>query len=198
MNPKLKIGTKTIPVWFLLLGMVGAGSLSIAVQGIDPSQEQKFTIDPMTKPKTNSLVFTGLPVEFDRDNEENLRWTGFVSTGTKILTDQKITFNVLTDVGEEAELSVPLVNNSEDAQIVNVQCTAPDQVVLDIEIPDSSSPITDAGIDAVRLVSMNNWIVNVKPGLVGPPGEYVGNMEIAVSTEHAGAFSVMCQLKAVG
>lgn len=198
MNPKLKIGTKTIPVWFLLLGMVAAGSLSIAVQGIDPSQEQKFQIEQNTKPKTNSFVFTGLPVEFDRDNEANLRWTGFVSTGVKILTNQKITFNVMTDVGEEAELSIPLVNNSEDGQIVNVQCTAPEQVVLDIEIPDASSPITTAGIDAVRLVSQNNWLVNVKPGLVGPPGLYVGNMEIAVATEHAGAFSVMCQLLAVG
>jgi|GEM_PF-3528900 len=198
MNPKLKIGARSIPVWFLVLGMVAVGSLSIAVQGIDPSQEQKFIIEEDTKPKQNSLVFTGLPVEFDRDNEDNLVWTGFVSVGTKILTNQRITFNVMTDVGEEAELSIPIVNNSEDSQIVNVQCTAPEQVVLDIEVPDASSPVTTAGIDSVRLVSQNNWLVNVKDGTIGPPGEYVGNMEIAVITEHAGGFSLTCQLLAVG
>lgn len=43
---------------------------------------------------------------------------------------------------------------------------------------------------------MNSWLLNVLSG--GSAGEAVGNIGLDIATEHAGAFSVMCQFKAVG
>ena len=187
MNRTISFGKKAIPVWFLMATIVGAGSLAIAVQGIDPSQEQKFQIDQMTKPKTSSFVFTGLPVGFDKDSVLLVVSEPAVSTGVEIITEHSIRINVNQDVGEEATIDFPIVNHSEDPQIVLFQCMAPDQVILDVA--DDST-----GLDATpRLVSMNTWLLNVKPGDAA-----VGNISLDINTEHDGAYSVMCQLKAIG
>lgn len=211
MNPRLNIAGKSIPVWILLMGMIGAASLTIATTGGAVHQEDPPDIQHTSDvkihlqdvdgkintnvPITANRVFSGLPIEWDRDNEQNLQWRNAVSVGTKILTNQKIQFNVVTDVGEEAELLVPLVNNSEDAQIALVKCSAPSQVIMDVEIPDS---IDNPGIDAVRLTGHNEWLINVKDGLSGVPGEYVGNIEIVLATTDAGMYPVVCELLRVG
>jgi len=211
MNPKVKIGTKSIPVWMLLLGMVATGSLAIATSGgavheedppdiLHTSDEKIHLQDVDGKIITNVPImadraFSGLPVEWERDNEVDLQWRNAVSVGTKILTNQKIVFNVVTDVGEEAELLIPLVNNSEDAQIVLVKCSAPSHVIMDVEIPDAAD---GPGIDAVRLTGHNEWLINVKDGLTGPPGQPVGTMEIVLATTDAGMFPVVCELLRVG
>jgi hypothetical protein len=198
MNPKLKIGSTAIPVWMLLLGLIAAASLAISVQPVD---NEKINLEHTdgeihtNVPVAGTRQFTGLPVEFDRDNEVNFQWRNAVSVGTKILTSQRILFNVMTDVGEEAELLIPLVNNSEDSQIVQVNCDAPRQVYMDLEIPAAAD---SPGIDAIRIVGFNQWIVNVKDGLAGPPGAPVGTMELVINTPHAGAYPIECKLLAVG
>ncbi len=211
MNPHLRIAGKSIPVWMLLVSMIGAASLTIATSGSAVHQEDPPDIQTASDvkihlqdvdgkintnvPITGSRAFSGLPIEWDRDNEANLQWRNAVSVGTKILTNQKIAFNVVTDVGEEAELLIPLVNNSEDAQIALVKCSAPPHVIMDVEIPDATD---NPGIDAVRLTGHNEWLINVKDGLTGPPGKYIGNMEIVLATTDAGFYPVVCELLRVG
>lgn len=198
MTATMRIGRKAIPIWIVLLGLTGAASLAISVQ---PVSNEKINLEHTdgeihtNVPVAGSRSFTGLPVEFDRDNERQLEWRNAVSVGTKILTGQRILFNVMTDVGEEAELLIPLVNNSEDSQIVQVSCYAPRQVYMDLKIPPA---IDSPGIDAVRITGFNDWIINVKDGLSGPPGQPVGTMMLSISTPHPGAYPIECFLDAVG
>lgn len=198
MTSSLRVGSKTIPIWIMMAGIIGAASLAITVQ---PVSNEKINLEHVdgeihtNVPVAGTRSFTGLPVEFDRDNERQLEWRNAVSVGTKILTAQRILFNVMTDVGEEAELLIPLVNNSEDSQIVQFTCDAPRQIYMDLKIP----PATDSpGIDAVRVVGFNDWLINVKSGLPGPPGYPAGTMMLAISTPHAGAYPIECHLNAVG
>jgi len=184
MNRTINLAGKTIPVWFLMATIVGAGSLAIAVQGVD--DQSKFQIEEDTKPKSNSLVFTGLPVTFDTDGDVTTDGEE-VSLGTEIVSRQKIRFNFKSDVGEIVTVSLPIINHSEDPQIMLLECDASEQVIID------AVPNAGALVDSVRLNAQNSWLLNIAPG-----EDTTGTVDLEISTEHAGAFSVMCQMLAVG
>jgi hypothetical protein len=50
------------------------------------------------------------------------------------------------------------------------------------------------------LNAQNSWLINVNADSApaDPDDDTVGNMELDIATEHVGAYSVTCQLLAVG
>jgi hypothetical protein len=179
MNRTIHLAGRTIPVWFLMATIVGAGSLAIAVQGAD--DQSKFQIEDDTKPKSNSLVFTGLPVQFDSDGAATT--TDEVSDGVEITSSQRVRVNFKSDVGEEVTVTLPVTNNSDDPQIVLLECDASEQVIIDA--------IEGGIVDSVRSNAQNSWLLNLA-------ADTTDDLTLTMATEHAGAYSVMCQMLAVG
>lgn len=183
----MSINKRTITIMVLVATMVGAGSFAIMVQGAET--QDKFSIQHNTKPKTNSLVFTGLPIEFVKDGDVDLTSAGTAdSEGTKIITGQKALFNVYGDEGDEIDIAVPIVNHSEDPQIIMLKCTAPSEVGVDIEPHDAL-----VTTDGLRLVEMNTWILNVEA-----INDATAEFNIELVPKEAGVFQVMCQILPVG
>lgn len=189
----------SITVWLLIAAMVGASSFAIAVQGSNPDEQDKFVINKDVKPKTNSFIFTGLPVTFDAEDDLTLTCADqanpadkCLSEGTKMINSQEILLNFNTDVGEEVRITIPLVNHSEDEQIVMLKAIAPEQLILDID--------EGAGTEGVRLVGMNTWIMNVFLTDVDCPTGFgcILDFDLIVNAEHDGSFTVMLQLLTVG
>ena len=183
----MSINKRTITIMMLVSTMIGVGSFAIMVQGAE--NQDKFSTQDNTKPKTNSFVFTGLPVEFDKDADAELTSAGTAdSEGVKILSGQTAVFNVYGDEGHEIDIAVPIVNHSEDPQIVMIKCTAPSQVAVDIEPHDAL-----VTTDVLRLVAMNTWILNVEA-----VNDASAEFNIEVVPKEAGAYQVMCQILPVG
>jgi hypothetical protein len=194
---RIKLDNNVIPVWILVALMVGAGSLAIAVQGAD--DQNKFEISDTTKPRSDSLVFTGLPVVFDAEDDLTLDCVNqpdpseqCVSEGTKMVNAQEILLNFKADVGEEVRVTIPLVNHSEDEQIIMLKAESPEQLVLDIE--------EGTGTEGVRLVEQNTWRMNVFVTDVDCPDGFDCplDFDLMVSAEHSGSFTVKLQILTVG
>lgn len=185
---------RAVTIMFLIGIMIGAGSLIIIVQGMEG--QDKFTIQDDTKPRSDSLVFTGLPVTFDTDGDSELTSAGTAeSEGVKIISSQRIQFNVMGDRGDEIDIAIPLVNHSKDTQIIMLECTAPETIGVDIEPQDAF-----VTTDGLRLVEKNTWLLTVEEtedDLLPPPGN-TAEYNLEVVPKVPGAFQVTCQILQVG
>lgn len=195
----IKFGTHAIPAWVLIAVILGAGSFAIAVQGSGPDEQGKFVVNKETKPKTNSFIFTGMPVTFDFDDDLTLTCINqanpddrCLSEGKKMINSQEIMLNFNIDVGKEIRVTIPLTNHSEDPHIIEIKATTSEQVILDID--------EGTGIEGVRSVAKNVWLMNTFFTDADCPDGFDCPMDVdlIVNTEHPGAFSVMLQLLTVG
>lgn len=186
MDKSIHVSKRIISI-LIIATIMGAGSFAIFVQGTE--SQDKFAAQHNTKPKTSSFVFTGLPVEFDKDADADLTSAGTAdSEGTKIISGQKIVFNVLGDIGDEIDVAVPIVNHSADEQIIMIKCTAPPDIGVDIEPHDAF-----VTTDGLRLVEMNTWILNVEV-----TDDDVAEFNIEFVPKRTGTYQVMCQILPVG
>ena len=198
MNRNINMFGRTIPVWFLVATMVGAGSFAIAVQGgavhqedapnIQTSSDVKIHLQDVdgkvitNVPVAASRAFSPLPVFFE---EEDISLTVSGGTiGSQTQTSQKIVANLALDVSEDATLSFDVDNASEDAQIVIVKAGAPSQVILDLE--GTASETTVHG-----LVGHNEWLTTV---VTGTDLTY----KLEISTTDAGMYPLVLELLRVG
>ena len=184
---------KTIPVWILIAGIVGSGSLAIAVQ---PVSDEKIHIQDTTGriqtnvPVAASRAFSPLPVQWNQDNsiaydtDNDGSFSAAEQTGSDIATKQKIVFNFVADAATRHNTLVWFDNLSEDNQIFIIRAGAPPNVAIDIEQFFPSTPVHG-------LVGHNEWLVTVPPG----PGYAV---EVEVSTTDAGFYPIVLELDRVG
>jgi hypothetical protein len=208
MNRNINMFGRTIPVWFLLATMVGAGSFAIAVQGgavhqedppsIQHTSDQKIHLQDVDgKVITNvpimaNRAFSPLPVEWDQeqagDNDPNGATTGFAVVGTSIMTKQKLAINFVVDTAEDGTLDLQLDNRSEDPQIFLIKCDAPPHVQLDFEDPTAVG--TD--VDVHGLTGHNEWLASIAAN--GADDDLI--MEVSVTD--AGFYPIVCELLRVG
>jgi len=199
MNRSIALGKKTIPVWFLVATMIGAGSMAIATTGGAVHQESAPDIqhtsdvkihlqDVDGKINTNvpvaaSRAFSPLPIEFDEvDTLPSVISGG--TAGSSISTKQKAVINLALDVSEDAQITFFINNRSEDTQIFLIKVGAPSNVMVDFE----SKPSGFATIHG--LVGHNEWLASV------PTGGFDLAMEI--STTDAGMYPIVVELLRVG
>ncbi len=197
MNKTVNIFGKTIPAWFLIMGVVAAGSMAIATAGgathmedppdIQHTSDVKIHLQDVDgKINTNvpiaaSRAFSPLPVEFDEDIEPTV--ADAVSTGSTIETKQKVIVNFVLDVSEDATTTFTINNRSEDTQIFLIKANAPPHVILDME--------SGTGVTIHGLSGHNEWIASVNTG-----GPHTFKME--TSTTDAGFYPIVVELLRVG
>jgi len=149
----LKIGSYNLPVWVIIITMVGAGSMTISGSDlINPDFETTLYEDDV--PNAASNTFTGIPVHFDRDDLVTLSVSGNgAKAGAHVITSQQLKIDMLMQVADPVTVTVPITNESEDSAIVVVKVTADPKVLVDIEEGFSTN--------GVRLVGTNQWIMTV-------------------------------------
>jgi len=200
MNRNINVFGKTIPVWFLTIAIVGAGSMAIAVgpathqedaPDIQVASDVKIHLQDVDgKVNTNvpiaaSRAFSPLPVEWSADVDITSMTDATV--GSHIQTKQKMVLNFVLDVSEDAQATLTLQNRSEDTQIFLIKANAPSNVILDFE--SVTSDVTIHG-----LTGHNEWLASI-PGSSTPTNETV-TME--VSTTDAGFYPIVVELLRVG
>jgi hypothetical protein len=181
MNKNVSVFGKTIPVWVLIAGIVGSGSMAIAVQ---PVSDEKIHIQDTTgKIQTNvpvaaSRAFSPLAIEFAEDTEPAVAGA---TAGSTIVTKQKAVVNMALDVSEDAAVTFTVENNSEDQQIYLIKAGAPAHVILDME----------SGSGTVQgLVGHNEWLATAASG--------TSTFIMEVSTTDAGFYPIVVELERVG
>ena len=149
----LRIGNHNLPVWLIIISMVGIGSMTISSSSlIDPGSEGTTFQDEGAK--ATSKAFTGIPVHFDTTNPITLNVSGNgARAGAHVLTSQQLRINMLMQVADPATVTVPIRNESGDSSIIVVRVTADPSVLVDIDQGFSTS--------SVRLVGNNQWIMTV-------------------------------------
>jgi hypothetical protein len=185
MNPKVKMFGKAIPVWVLIAGVVGSGSLAIAVQ---PVSDEKIHIQDTTgKIQTNvpvaaSRAFSPLAVEWSDDVEPIV---SDATAGSTIETKQKAVVNMALDVSEDATVTFSVDNNSEDTQIFLIKAGAPAHVLIDME----SGGLGEVTVQG--LTGHNEWLAT-------SPSGSDNTFKMEVSTTDAGFYPIVVELERVG
>ena len=197
MNRNVSMFGRTVPVWFIITAMAGAGSFAIATSGGAVHQEDPPSIQHTSDVKihlqkvdgkiiTNvpieaSRVFSPLPVEFNADTEPTV--ADAVSIGSTLQTKQKVVVNFVEDVSEDATVTFTVDNLSEDPQIFLIKASAPSHVMLDME--------SGVGVAVNGLSGHNEWLATADSGT----GK---TFKMEVSTTDAGFFPVVVELLRVG
>jgi len=201
----INIFGRTIPVWFLVATMVGAGSLAIATTGGAVHQEDAPDIQHTSDVKihlqdvdgkiiTNvpieaSRAFSPLPVEWDAEqSSDDLAGITDGIEGSTMMTKQKLAINFVLDVSEDAELKLLLDNRSEDPQIFLIKANAPPHVILDFETG------TSAGVNVTvhGLTGHNEWLASI------PANGADAVLKMEVSTTDGGFYPIVVELLRVG
>jgi len=207
MNRNINLFGKTIPVWFLTIAIVGAGSMAIAVQGgavhqedapdIQHSSDVKVHLQDVDgKINTNvpiqaNRAFSPLPVEFSDDvntgadtfidTSDDMAGTAS-TTGSVMITKQKLAFNFVVQTATDTEFTLRLDNNSEDTQIFLIKANAPPHVILDFESND---------VIVHGLTGHNEWIASI------PTGTQQG-LKMEASITDGGFYPIVVELLRVG
>jgi len=199
MNRNINMFGKTIPVWFLTIAIVGAGSLAIAVgpathvesaPDIQTASDVKIHLQDVDgKINTNvpiaaSRAFSPLPVEWDDVNtSENVGSLSGGTLGSSTVTRQKLTFNFALDTSEDVAAGLHIDNRSEDAQIFLIKANAPSNVIIDFE----TNTVTVHG-----LTGHNEWLASI-PGATDN-----GAVTMEISVTDAGFYPIVVELLRVG
>jgi hypothetical protein len=195
MNRNVNVFGKTIPVWFLTIAIVGAGSMAIAVgpathvesaPDIQTASDVKIHLQDVDgKINTNvpiaaSRTFSALPIEFAADTEVTIDG---IATGSSIVTKQKAVINYVLDVSEDQELTFTIDNDSEDRQIFLIKANAPSNVMLDAE--------SGTGTTVHGVTGHNEWLASSDAGT----GK---TFKMEVSVTDAGFYPIVVELLRVG
>ena len=139
LNRNINMFGKTIPIWFLTIAIVGAGSLAIAVgpathmedpPNIQEASDVKIHLQDVdgkiitNVPISASRAFSPLPVQWSAEqrNGDLVRLTQTSalfdvtssSVGSSIATKQKLAFNFVTPTATVSNAGIRLDNLSED------------------------------------------------------------------------------------
>jgi hypothetical protein len=208
MNRNINLFGKTIPVWFLTIAIVGAGSLAIATQGgavhmedapdIQHSSDVKVHLQDVdgkvitNVPISASRTFSPLPVEFSDDvgTDTSADMPGTASTtGSVMITKQKLAFNFVLDTAEDTEYTLKLDNNSEDTQIFLIKANAPPHVIIDFESGTNATPSNNVTVHG--LTGHNEWLASV-------PTSTNKELKMEVSVTDAGFYPIVVELLRIG
>lgn len=178
----LRIGNHNLPVWLIIISMVGVGSMTISSSSlIDPSTEG--TTFQSDVPKATSKAYTGIPVHFDTTNPITLDVSGNgARAGAHVLTSQQLRINMLMQVADPVTVTVPIKNESDDSSIVVVRITADPSVLVDVDQGFSTN--------GVRLVGNNQWIMTVDDSANA-------DFKINVAALQPGAFFLLVEIFSV-
>ncbi len=204
MNRNINMFGKTIPIWFLTIAIVGAGSLAIAVgpathvenpPDIQEASDVKIHLQDVDgKINTNvpiaaSRAFSPLPVNWsaDRggsstDQSADITATGG-TVGSVMITKQKLAFNFVVQTATDATFDMKIDNNSEDTQIFLIKANAPSNVILDME--------NNSGVTIHGLTGHNEWLASASAGA----GKF---FDMEVSVTDAGFYPIVVELLRVG
>jgi hypothetical protein len=206
MNRNINMFGRTIPVWFLLATMVGAGSFAIAVQGgavhqedppsIQHTSDQKIHLQDVdgkiitNVPIMANRAFSPLPVEWSDDvgtdsTADIVSSPPAAATGSVMITKQKLAFNFVVQTSTDAQFRLKIDNNSEDTQIFLIKADAPPHVQLDFE--SSASAVTIHG-----MTGHNEWLASV------PGSTALNTVDMEVSVTDGGFYPIVVELLRIG
>jgi hypothetical protein len=196
----------TVPVWVLITGIVGSGSMAIAVQ---PVSDEKIHIQDTTgKIQTNvpvgaSRAFSPLPIQWSDAFDGAMVAAGDdgILIASDVVSKQKMVVNFAGDVATRGCFYVWVDNLSEDDQIFMLRAGAPSHMIIDITTPETCGDLSPPGNEIVEvdgLVGHNEWLLHTD-NTPGFPNTYEQNViAIIVEMTDAGFYPVVLELERVG
>lgn len=160
-----------------LVSVIFLGSFAVA---IPPRDDDNDNGSSPRIPKGIPTAFAPLPVHWDEDGTIDVT---DATQGTTIVTKQKLVVNVALHVGQEATVTLPVVNLSEDNQIFLIKAGSPPQLILDME--------DGTGVDIVGITDHNEWLAVID-------SDSAGEIDMEISTTDAGSYPFVLELRAVG
>jgi hypothetical protein len=178
MKESFRILFYSVIAFIALIGIIMAGSFALAVSP-PPRDDDGNGGDSPGVPDGIPTAFTPLSVNWDEDGTVDVT---DATDGTIIVTKQKLVVNLALMVGQEASVTLPIVNLSEDNQIFLIKVGAPPQLIMDME--------DGTNVDVVGITGHNEWLAVLEADS--------GEIEMEVSTTDPGFYPFVLELEVVG